>query len=61
MITVSVCLIIERQGYFMKTKHKHLTLENRVDIEIYLTKDYKLKTIAYLLRKDQSTISKKLN
>lgn len=44
----------------MKTKHKHLTLENRVDIEIYLTKDYKLKTIAYLLRKDQSTISKEI-
>lgn len=44
----------------MKTKHTHLTLENRVDIEIFLTKDYKLKTIATLLRKDQSTISKEI-
>lgn len=44
----------------MKAKHKHLTLEDRIDLEEFLTRDSKLKFIAAFLKKHDTTISKEV-
>ncbi len=44
----------------MKTKYKHLTLEDRIDLEEFLTRDSKLNTISDFLRKHTTTISKEV-
>ena len=44
----------------MDKKNKHLTIEDREFIEELLTKDIKLKTIAEVIRKDPTTVSKEI-
>ena len=44
----------------MNKKNKHLTIEDREFIEELLTKDIKLKTIAEVIRKDPTTVSKEI-
>lgn len=42
------------------TKHKHLTLDNRSTIEVYLKRNASFREIATVLKKDPSTISKEV-
>ena len=44
----------------MNKKNKHLTIEDREFIEELLTKDIKLKTIAEVIKKDPTTVSKEV-
>ena len=44
----------------MNKKNKHLTIEDREFIEELLNKDIKLKTIAEVIRKDPTTVSKEI-
>ena len=41
-------------------KHKHLTLSDRIEIELGITQGFSFRKIASIIEKDPSTISKEI-
>ena len=42
-------------------KHKHLTLSDRIEIELGITQGFSFRKIASIIEKDPSTVSKEIN